>query len=789
MADLEQFTVIPLRDVVVFPHMIIPIFVGRARSVKALNIAEATDKKLFLTLQKEAGNEDPTIDDLNKIGVIADILQVLKLPDGTVKVLVEGKSRAAIKNLRLEDDCYYSDVERLEDTNDFTPESAAARQFLIKTLEEYASSTKRLAPELLKSITQTEDLGRLSFMAAANLNVKAAEIQPVLDIDDVIIRISKISELMQTELEILKLDDKIKRQVKAQMSKSQREYYLNEQMKAIQKEMGKDDDYKADIDEIEQKIKKLLMPTPIKEKAESELRKMKLMPPMSAETTVVRNYLDWLTSLPWEIFTKDSLDMQEAEEQLNRDHYGLEKPKERILEFLAVRKLSENIKGSILCFVGPPGVGKTSLARSIAEAMGRKFVRVSMGGVRDEAEIRGHRRTYIGALPGKIIQSMKKAASMNPVFLLDEIDKLASDYRGDPAAALLEALDPEQNKAFMDHYLEVEFDLSKVFFITTANTLETVPPPLLDRMEVIRLPGYTEQEKLNIARKFLLPKQLKEHCADNGKITITDGSVLELIRYYTKEAGVRNLEREIASLIRKSVKKLVTDDEKLQKSKIIEGIESQETQAEESKNILVDEKMTVEYLGPRKFHSGSVYEDKEIGVATGLAWTAYGGDLLQIEVALFEGTGKLVVTGHLGDVMQESAKIALSVVKSVANSMDIPAYKFKDFDIHLHVPEGAVPKDGPSAGITMATAILSAVSEKPANCRIAMTGEITLRGKVLPIGGLKEKVLAAHRAGIKTVIAPKENEKDLTEIPADVKNDMEFKFVSTFKEVSDLILK
>lgn len=779
MADLEQYTVIPLRDVVVFPHMIIPIFVGRARSVKALNIAEATDKKLFLTLQKEAGNEDPTIDDLNKIGVIADILQVLKLPDGTVKVLVEGKSRAALKNLRLEDDCYYSDVERLEDVNDFSPESAAARQFLIKTLEEYASSTKRLAPELLKNIIQTEDLGRLSFMAAANLNMKAVEIQPILDIDDVILRISKISELMQTELEILKLDDKIKRQVKAQMSKSQREYYLNEQMKAIQKEMGKDDDYKADIDDIEQKIKKLKMPTAIKEKAESELRKMKLMPPMSAETTVVRNYLDWLTSLPWEIFTTDRLDMKEAENQLNSDHYGLEKPKERILEFLAVRKLSQNIKGSILCFVGPPGVGKTSLARSIAEAMQRKFVRVSMGGVRDEAEIRGHRRTYIGALPGKVIQSMKKAGSMNPVFLLDEIDKLASDYRGDPAAALLEALDPEQNKAFMDHYLEVEFDLSKVFFITTANTTETIPPPLLDRMEVIRLPGYTEQEKLNIARKFLVPKQLKEHCADEGQITITDGSILELIRYYTKEAGVRNLEREIASLIRKSVKTLVSASENREN----------EEKTEEPQNIVVDEKLTGKYLGPHKFHSGSVYEDKEIGVATGLAWTAYGGDLLQIEVALFEGSGKLVVTGHLGDVMQESAQIALSVVKSVANKMGVPAYKFKDFDIHLHVPEGAVPKDGPSAGITMATAILSAVSEKPADCRIAMTGEITLRGKVLEIGGLKEKVLAAHRAGIKTVIAPKENEKDLTEIPADVKNDMEFKFVSTFNEVSDLVLK
>lgn len=773
MAELEQYTVIPLRDVVVFPYMIVPIFVGRARSVKALQIAESTDKKLFLALQREASNDDPSIGDLNRVGVIADILQVLKLPDGTVKVLVEGKSRAAIQSLRLDEECYYAEVEALPDDETVGIEVGAAKQLLIKTLEDYAMQTKRIAPELLKNITQVDNLSRLSFMAASNLNMKAAEIQPILDIDDTIIRISKIVEFMQTEIEILKLDDKIKRQVKTQMSKSQREYYLNEQMKAIQKEMGKDDDYKADIDEIEQKIQNLKMPEAIKEKGERELRKMKLMPPMSAETTVVRNYLDWLTALPWDIFTKDSLDLKGAEDVLNRDHYGLEKAKERILEFLAVKKLSENIKGSILCFVGPPGVGKTSLAKSIAEAMGRKFIRVSMGGVRDEAEIRGHRRTYIGALPGKMIQSMKKAGSMNPVFLLDEIDKLGSDYRGDPAAALLEALDPEQNKSFMDHYMEVEFDLSKVFFITTANTLETVPAPLLDRMEVIRLPGYTEYEKLNIANKFLVPKQLKEHCMEATKVNIDASGILELIRYYTKEAGVRNLEREIASLIRKSVKKMVVDEEA---GKTVESI-------------MVDEKLVGTYLGVRKYHSGSVYDDREIGVATGLAWTAYGGDLLQIEVALFEGSGKLMVTGHLGDVMQESAKIALSVVKSMASEMGVPAYKFKDFDIHLHVPEGAVPKDGPSAGITMATAILSAVSEKAANCRIAMTGEITLRGKVLQIGGLKEKVLAAHRAGIKTIIAPRENEKDLTEIPEDVKKEMEFKFVSTFDEVADLVLK
>lgn len=770
MNNIEQYTVIPLRDVVVFPYMIVPIFVGRPRSVKALQIAEGTDKKLFLTLQQDASTDDPALKDLNPVGVVADILQVLKLPDGTVKVLVEGKTRARIQDFRLEDDCYFADVRAVDDEIADPEKAQAVKRILLKTFETYAGMTKRIAPDMLKNIVQTEDLARLSYTVASNLTLKTADLQSVLDTDDVSGRIEKIIELIETEMEILKLDDKIKQRVKTQMSKSQREYYLNEQMKAIQKEMGKDDEYKADIDEISQKLSSLTLPEAVKERANRELKKMKLMPPMSAETTVVRNYLDWLASLPWGLSTKDSLDMEKAEEILNRDHYGLEKPKERILEFLAVRKLSEDMKGSILCFVGPPGVGKTSLARSIADAMGRKFVRASMGGVRDEAEIRGHRRTYIGALPGKIIQSMKKAGSMNPVFLLDEIDKLGTDYRGDPASALLEALDPEQNKAFMDHYLEAEFDLSKVFFITTANSLESIPAPLLDRMEVIRIPGYTEQEKLNIAKSFLIPKQMKEHHVGSERITISDGAVLELIQYYTKEAGVRNLEREIASLIRKSVRKLLSEDNG-------DGA------------VYIDSELVREYLGPRKFRVGGVYEDEEIGVATGLAWTPYGGDLLQIEVALFEGTGKLMVTGHLGDVMQESAKIAYSVVKSVATKMGVPAYRFKDFDVHLHVPEGAVPKDGPSAGITMATAILSAVSEKPVNCRIAMTGEITLRGKVLQIGGLKEKVLAAHRAGIRTVIAPADNEKDLTEIPEDVRKEIQFRFVSSFDEVCGLVLK
>lgn len=769
MSQKEQFTVIPLRDVVVFPHMITPIFVGRPRSVKALHIANTTDKRLFLSLQKDAATDNPEQHDLNETGVIARVLQTLQLPDGNVKVLIEGLYRAKMTSFKLDDECYFADVEIIDDEQADIKDMDTARFMLIRNFETYVGQTKRVNQELLHNIIQSENLTRLTFMVAANLKVKAQDFQNVLDINNPIERAEKVIELIQTELELLKIDERIKNRVKARMSQSQKEYYLNEQMKAIQKEMGKEDDAKADIDEIEQKIKEMVMPEQVKERAEKELKKLRFMPPMSAETTVVRNYLDWIISLPWNIKTEDIIDIKHAEEVLNKDHYGLEKPKERILEFLSVRKYSENMKGSIICFVGPPGVGKTSLARSIADAMGRKFVRMSMGGVRDEAEIRGHRRTYIGALPGKIVQSMKKAGSMNPVFLLDEIDKIGSDYRGDPASALLEALDPEQNNTFTDHYLETELDLSKVFFITTANSLETIPAPLLDRMEVIRLSGYTEQEKLHIARGFLIPKELKEHNVPEGKITVTDSAVMELITYYTKEAGVRSLERNIASLIRKSVKKLVTDE-------TIEHIE-------------VDDKLTQEYLGPRKFRIGGVYDDEEMGVATGLAWTQYGGDLLQIEVALFEGSGKLIVTGHLGDVMKESANIAYSVVKSIASDAGVPAYRFKDFDIHLHVPEGAVPKDGPSAGITMATAILSAVSERKANCKIAMTGEITLRGKVLQIGGLKEKVLAAHRAGIRTVICPIENEKDLTDIPEDVRNEMEFKLVSTFDEVRELVLK
>ncbi len=768
MSELEQYPVIPLRDIVVYPGITKPIVVGRPKSYKALEIASATDKMLFLTLQKEAKQDDPSADDLYTVGVVVQIRQLSKLPDGTAKTLVSGMHIAEIEGLEERDGCLFARVATQQETPLEDNELQIYRQIMEKNLDEYAKTTGKISSELLSTVVGTSDMSLLLYTVADNLTGRVDDMQRVLEQTTTASRFDIVVELMQTELEILRLDEKIRQRVKHQMSKSNREYHLNEQLKAIQKEMGKDDDFKADLDEIEQKLKDLKLPEAVRERADRELRKMKIMPPMSAESTVVRNYLDWLASLPWGEVTEDNLDMNNAEEVLNRDHYGLEKPKERILEYLAVRKLAHNLRGPIICFVGPPGVGKTSLAKSIAESMGRKFVRVSMGGVRDEAEIRGHRKTYIGSMPGKIIQSIKKAGSENPVFLLDEIDKLGQDYRGDPAAALLEALDPEQNKHFMDHYLEVEFDLSKVFFVTTANSLDTVPSALLDRMEVIRISGYTEQEKYHIARKYLVPKQLKEHSLDDARVAIADPAIYELIRYYTKEAGVRNLEREIASLIRKAARKLTKDD----------GVASVNINQEDIEG----------YLGNRKFRVHGVYDDQEVGVATGLAWTPYGGDLLQIEVALSEGSGKLQVTGQLGDVMQESAKTAYSVIKSKATKFNVPAYKFKDYDMHLHVPEGAVPKDGPSAGITMATAIMSVVSDNPSNCRIAMTGEITLRGRVLPVGGIKEKVLAAHRAGIREIILPKENEKDLTDIPDDVRNEVHFHLVSDIDEVLDIII-
>jgi ATP-dependent Lon protease len=757
----ELYPFIPLKDIIVFPFVTRSVVVAHSRNFKAFEIAEATDKQVFLSLHNDMAQKQE-----KKRGVVAKIRQTSKLPDNTVKALLLGQYIADFHTLEEQNGCIYAGVEKHIDPPFTKEDFQKFRQIMGNYLKDYGQFTQKLTHEFYNQIMQTSDPQMLLFTVADKLSVHIDDVQRILDADSIQERFNIVMELMQTELEIIRLDDKIRQRVKHQMSKTNREYHLNEQLKAIQKELEKGDDFKADLDEIEQKIKTMAFPESVREKAERELRKMKIMPPMSAEATVVRNYLDWIVSLPWGISTEDNLDVNNAEFILNRDHYGLEKPKERILEYLAVRKLSRNLKGPIICFVGPPGVGKTSLAKSIAESMGRKFVRISMGGVRDEAEIRGHRKTYIGSMPGKIIQSIKKSGSTNPVFLLDEIDKLGSDYRGDPAAALLEALDPEQNVHFVDHYVEVEFDLSKVFFITTANSTDNVPSALLDRMEVIRISGYTEQEKYHISRNYLIPKQLKEHSLTPEQVNIEEDAVYELIRYYTKEAGVRNLEREIASLIRKAARKL-TKDITLDKVSIA-GSEIET------------------YLGKREYRMHGVYDDEEVGVATGLAWTPYGGDLLQIEVALSEGSGKLMVTGHLGDVMQESAKTAFSVVKSRASRFKVPAYRFKDFDMHLHVPEGAVPKDGPSAGVTMAVAIMSAVAEAPSNCRVAMTGEITLRGKVLPVGGIKEKMLAAHRAGIKEIILPVENEKDLTDIPEDVRSNISFHFVSTIDEVYNL---
>lgn len=765
---MEQLNMIPLRDIVIFPTMIAPIFVGRKKSLNAIEIANDIDKKIFLVLQKDSEIDDPDIKDIYEVGVVAEILQVLKLPDGSIKVLVEGLYKAKIIDFSKGVDSNYVNVKRVEDYQKDIKLSEILKESLLKSFGEYSRRFGKIPKELLDTISQIKDISKVTYMIASHISTKLSDLQDVLEKNALEDKMEKLLEIIDTEIEISKIDDRIKQRVKSQMTKAQREYYLNEQIKAINKELGRDEDIKTELNELEEKIKQLNATEQIKEKALKELKKLKAMPLMSSEATVVRNYLDWIISLPWGKYTEDKLDINNAEKILEKDHYGLEKPKERILEFLAVKKISDKLKGPILCFVGPPGVGKTSLAKSIAEAMGRKFVRMSLGGVRDEAEIRGHRRTYIGSLPGKIVQSIKKASSMNPVFLLDEVDKIGIDFRGDPASALLEVLDPEQNNTFMDHYLEVELDLSKVFFITTANSIETIPSPLLDRMEVIRISGYTENEKFHIARSFLIPKQLNEHGLDEKMVEITDGAITSLIRHYTREAGVRNLQREIGSLIRKAAKRIVSCED-------IERVE-------------ISDKNIEEFLGIKKFRLEEYAEESGIGVARGLAWTPYGGEILMTEVAIFEGSGKLIITGHIGDVMQESAKIAHSIAKSRASLFDIPSYMFKEYDIHLHVPEGAVPKDGPSAGITMATAIISALSQKEVNLNFAMTGELTLRGKVLPVGGIKEKVLAAHRSGIREIILPAQNKKDLTELPDDVRKITSFHLVENIDEVLEKVL-
>ncbi len=767
MSISEQYALIPLRDMVIYPGMITPVFLGRKKSVEAVEIADSTDRRIFFTLQKDLTVNEPGMADLNETGTIAKVLQVLKLPDGSIKILVEGLTRGRVEKFFDEPECLYAEVrpviEREEHEN-----TEAMTAGLMKAFNEYAELSGKVDPGVRENIKNMRDLETLTWMIAGSVHVKNETHQEILEINSLPERVEKVMETLFTEIELIRIDERIKKKVKTQMAKAQREYYLGEQIKAINKELGRDEDPKAEADEIESKIKESLMPDEVREKAMKELKKFRSMPAMSSETTVSRNYLDWLVSIPWGKTTEDNLDITRAEEILNRDHFGLEKPKERILEYLAVRSLSKRLKGPIICFAGPPGVGKTSLARSIAESMGRKFVRMSLGGMRDEAEIRGHRRTYVGALPGKIIQSIKKSGSMNPVFLLDEIDKLGSDYRGDPSSALLETLDPEQNSTFMDHYMEVEFDLSKVLFITTANSVESIPAPLLDRMEIIGLAGYTEKEKFSIAKNFLIPKQLEEHSLTAEQVKIADSAVSEIIKSYTREAGVRTLEREIASVIRKAARLIVQNKKK--------------------KTVKINAETVEKMLGKKKYRHEELREDEDKGIATGLAWTPYGGDILQIEVSVFPGSGKLELTGKLGEVMSESARTALSVVKSRADKFGIPAYMFKDNDIHLHVPEGAVPKDGPSAGITMTTALMSALSGLKVNCRIAMTGEITLRGRVLPVGGIKEKVLAAHRAGVKEIILPSANEKDLTDIPADVKNETRFHLFESIDQVLETVI-
>ena len=762
--------VLPLRDVVVFPHMAMPLFVGREKSVVALKEAMKTDKRILLVAQRTAETEDPGEGDLYPIGTLANILQLLKLPDGTLKVLVEGSDRARINSLEDQDGYLVADCTELPEVRNETEEREmdAMVRSTLSQFEHYVKLNKKVPAELLPSLTSMDDAGRLADTIAAHLNLRLEDRQQVLERLSATERLEFVLGLLEGEIEVLQVEKRIRGRVKQQMEKSQREYYLNEQMKAIQKELGETEEGPNEMEELAQKIEKAGMPKEVRAKADTELNKLKMMSPMSAEATVVRNYLDWVVGVPWKKKTKSRIDLAMAETFLDEDHYGLESVKERIVEYLAVQKRVKKLRGPILCLVGPPGVGKTSLGRSIARAVNRKFVRMSLGGVRDEAEIRGHRRTYIGSMPGKILQNMSKVGVRNPLFLLDEIDKMAADFRGDPASAMLEVLDPEQNSSFNDHYLEVDFDLSDVMFVATANTLN-IPAPLLDRMEVIRLPGYTEDEKLNIARRYLLPKQVKNNGLKETEINLSDGALKDVIRHYTREAGVRNLERAIGKICRKVVKEIIEND-KLD-------------------HINVGSRQVEKYLGVPQFRYGKAEDQNQIGQVTGLAWTEVGGELLTIESAVVEGKGKLVYTGSLGDVMQESIQAALTVVRSRASAWGIDLKTVQNSDIHVHVPEGATPKDGPSAGIAMCTALISAFTRIPVRADVAMTGEITLRGEVLPIGGLKEKLLAAHRGGIKTVIIPIENEKDLSEIPSNIKGKLKIHPVRWIDDVIRLALE
>ncbi|MBT8366624.1 MAG: endopeptidase La [Deltaproteobacteria bacterium] len=754
---------LPLRDIVIFPHMVAPLFVGREKSVNALSDAMNKNKEVFLATQRKAGIDNPGESDISHVGTIGKVLQLLRLPDGTVKALVEGKSRARIDRFVHNDDFFQVALSKIKAPDLPSAEAEALNRSIQDAFEEYASKNKNISKELLNNVAAITNPSQMADTVSAHFSFKIEDKQRLLETIDLSERMSLLLSLIKMEIEVFQMDQRIKSRVKEQMEKTQKNYYLNEQMRAIKKEMGAEEDAGDEIRELEEKIKNKKMSPEATEKVEHELKKLKMMTPMSAEATVVRNYIDWIISLPWFEHTQVGDDVDEAEKILDEDHYGLEKPKERILEYLAVQALVKKIRGPILCFVGPPGVGKTSLAKSIARATGREYVRLSLGGIRDEAEIRGHRRTYIGALPGKIIQSLKKAGVNNPVFCLDEVDKMSMDFRGDPSAALLEVLDPEQNFSFNDHYLDLDYDLSDILFITTANTLPDIPLPLQDRMEIIRLPGYTEYEKYNIAKGFLLPKQIKNNGLEGRGVTFSKNSILAIIRRYTREAGVRNLEREISSVCRKLAREALREKDKTE--------------------FKVSEKSILKYLGPFRFRQEQVEEKDQVGMVTGLAWTQVGGELLFIETLIMPGKGKLTVTGKLGDVMQESARAALSYVRSRAANLMIEEDFYKKYDIHIHIPEGAIPKDGPSAGISMCSSLVSALTKRKVHRDIAMTGEITLRGRVLPIGGLKEKIIAAHRGGIKKILIPNENEKDLKDVPKSISNQLEIFTVDHMDEV------
>ena len=767
LSNLNAMPVLALRDVVVYPNMVIPLFVGREKSIQCLEAAMDKDKQIFLVAQKDAAIDEPAPDDIYTVGTIATILQLLKLPDGTVKVLVEGNVRGKIDKYQSQEPFFTGDITALEQASLEESEQEVLIRSAVSQFEGYVKLNKKIPPEVLTSLNGIEEAARLADTMAAHMPLKLAEKQKVLEMQDVVERLEYLMALMEGEIDLLQVEKKIRTRVKKQMEKSQREYYLNEQMKAIQKELGELDDAPDEFEALGKKIADAKMPKDARSKADAELQKLKMMSPMSAEATVVRSYIDWLTSVPWHKRSAVKKDLGLAEEILDADHYGLEKVKERILEYLAVQQRVKKLKGPILCLVGPPGVGKTSLGQSVAKATGRKYVRMALGGVRDEAEIRGHRRTYIGSLPGKLIQKMSKVGVKNPLFLLDEIDKMSSDMRGDPSSALLEVLDPEQNTSFSDHYLEVDYDLSDVMFVATSNSMN-IPGPLLDRMEVIRLSGYTEDEKLNIAKRHLLAKQISRNGLKDGELSIEDSAIIGIIRYYTREAGVRSLEREISKICRKAVKAIL-----LKKS---DG------------KVVVNQENLKEYLGVQRFDYGKAENNNQVGQVTGLAWTQVGGDLLTIETTSVPGKGKMTFTGSLGDVMQESIKTAMTVVRSRADKLRINQDFHEKRDIHVHVPEGATPKDGPSAGIGMCTAMVSSLTGNPVKCDVAMTGEITLRGEVLAIGGLKEKLLAAHRGGIKTVVIPKDNARDLEEIPKNVIGDLAIHPVQWIDEVLDIAL-